>query len=422
MNQAFRQGPIIFHLDVNSAYLSWTAAHLLAQGNPIDLRNIPSVIGGDELSRHGIVLAKSIPAKRYGIQTGNPLRTALEQCPNLTIVAPDYSLYQKASRAMVAILKEYSPFVQQFSIDECFLDYSFMEPLFGNPYEAAFTIKERIHKELGFTINIGISSNKLLAKMASDFKKPDQIHTLFPDEIETKLWPLPVGDLFMVGRQTNKKLQQLGILTIGDLARTPLPILITHLKSFGILLHQYANGQDESTVRSTNYEVIKGIGNSTTIPFDVCSFDEAFLVLLSLCENVGIRLRNGNFCCSLISISIVTNEFVGASHQHKLDVATDSTNYIYEICKKLFCELWDHKPIRKLGVRVSHLQDHLYFQQSLFVNYNFQKQKQIDRCMDTLRSRYGKKTIQRASFLHSGLSPLSGGIAEEDYPVMTSIL
>jgi len=413
---------IIFHLDVNSAYLSWTATHRLQQGYTVDLRDIPCVIGGDELSRHGIVLAKSMAAKKCGIQTGNPLRLALEQCPELTIIPPDYTLYQKASKAMIAILKEYSPHVQQFSVDECFLDYTDMEHLFGSHLEAAFAIKERIKNELGFTINIGISTNKLLAKMASDFQKPDRIHTLFPDEIQRKMWPLPVSDLFMVGRQTSKKLHSLGIHTIGQLARTAPSILTTHFKSFGLMIYQYANGIDSATVKTSNFEVVKGMGNSTTVHFDVLTADDAYLVLLSLCESIGMRLRHASFCAGLIGISIITNEFSGASHQRKMDVATDSTTYLFSICKELFDELWDGSPIRKLGVRTTDLQENTYFQSSFLVQFDFIRQKQLDACVDSLRLKYGKKTIQRASFIHSGLSPITGGIGEEGYPVMTSIL
>jgi DNA polymerase-4 len=413
---------IIFHLDVNSAYLSWSAAYRLQQGHKLDIRTIPCVIGGDEQSRHGIVLAKSIPAKKYGIQTGNPLRTALEQCPDLMIVPPDYHLYQKASKAMVSILRDYSPDVQQFSIDECFLDYTTMGNLFGSPLEAAHTIRERVKKELGFTINIGISTNKLLAKMASDFKKPDNVHTLYQHEIPDKMWPLPVSDLFMVGRQTTKKLHSLGILTIGDLANTSPETLTTHLKSFGLMLYQYANGIDSATIKTSNFEVIKGIGNSTTVRFNVVKAEDAYLVLLSLCESVAMRLRHGNFCTGLIAVSIVSTEFSSSSHQRKIGVATDSTTYIYHICKELFDHLWDGTPIRKLGVRVTDLQANTYFQQSLLVQFDFVKQKKIDSFVDELRNKYGRSTIQRASFLHSGLAPITGGIGEDGYPVMTSIL
>lgn len=413
---------VIFHIDVNSAYLSWIAAFRLYNGDTVDLRTIPSVVGGDELSRHGIVLAKSMSAKAYGIKTGNPIRTALEQCPHLKIVPPDYFLFQKASNAMVALLKEYSSKIQQFSVDECFLDYTDSQALFGTPMEAAIKISDRIREELGFTVNIGISSNKLLAKMASDFQKPNGIHTLYREEMPSKMWPLPVGDLFMCGRKTTAKLKGLGIHTIGDLAKAPPEMLRYHLKSFGLMLYEYANGVDSSDVRKSNFEVVKGIGNSTTVRFDVTRSYEAELVLLSLVESVGLRLRNAEFCTRLISVSIVTNEFTSSSHQRKIDVATDSTTYMHQIAKDLFRELWDGTSIRKLGVRVSELQVNTYTQQSLFASFNFDKHKRIDGCMDDVRRRYGKRAIQRAAFLHSGLPPVTGGIGEEGYPVMTSIL
>lgn len=413
---------VIFHIDVNSAYLSWMAAYRLQQGSSIDLRDIPSVVGGDELSRHGIVLAKSIPAKKYGIKTGNPLRTALEQCPKLIIVPPDYYLFQKASKAMMTLLHDYSPDIQQFSVDECFMDFTNMETLLGEPVEVAHTIRKRIKNELGFTVNIGISTNKILAKMASEFEKPDKVHTLYPDEVEEKMWPLPVGELFMVGRQTEKKLKALGINTIGELATMNLRTLQSHFKSFGLMIYQYANGIDSSPVRTGKATPVKGVGNSTTVPFDVVCVDEAYKVILSLCESVAMRLRAGQYSAGLLGVHIVTKEFAGMSHQRKLAVATDSTSYLYSIAKVLFDELWDGTPIRKLGIRASELQDNGYYQNSLFEPFDFEKQKEIDKCIDDVRSRYGKNKIIRASFLHSGIKPINGGIGEEGYPTMTSIL
>lgn len=414
--------PVIFHIDVNSAYLSWIAARQMHDGATVDLRDIPSVIGGDELSRHGIVLAKSMSAKAYGIKTGNPLRMARQQCPNLTVVPPDYRLFHKASKAMVTLLKEYSPKIQQFSVDECFLDYTNATHLFGPPIEAAHTIGNRIKNELGFTVNIGISNNKLLAKMASDFQKPNGVHTLFPSEIQSKMWGLPVGELFMCGHKTTAKLNRLGILTIGQLAQASPLLLENHLKSFGLLLHAYANGRDSSEVRKSNFEVVKGIGNSTTVPFNVTDRKDARLVLLSLCESIGLRLRHGGYCAGLAAVSIVNTEFGHHSHQRKLDVATDATSYLYVIVMELFDALWDGAPIRKLGVRVSELQDNTYYQQSLFTSFDFDRHKQLDRCMDDLRNKYGKTIVQRAAFLHSGLPPVTGGIGEEGYPMMTSLL
>lgn len=413
---------IIFHIDVNSAYLSWSAAHRLQQGETLDLRTVPSVVGGSEASRHGIVLAKSTPAKAYKIQTGEPLRDAYRKCPDLICIPPDYNLYMKASRAMQELISEYSPSIQQFSIDECFLDYTYMTDLLGDSIEIAHVIKNRIKNELGFTVNIGISSNKLLAKMASDFRKPDNVHTLYTHQLKEKMWPLPVSDLFMVGRQTQKKLRNLGISTIGDLANADKEMLYAHLKSHGLMIWQFANGIDTSTVRKEAYEVIKGIGNSTTVRFDVEDAQTAYQVLLSLTEMVTLRLRSAKFQASLISISITTHEFSYASHQRKLYTSTDSTTYIFEIVKQLFDELWTGVPIRKLGVRVSDLKTHEFSQMILFERFDFKKHDAIDRSIDAIRSKYGNNAIQRACLLHSGIKPMTGGIGEDDYPMMTSLL
>lgn len=414
----------IFHIDVNSAYLSWTAAHRLQQGASLDLRTIPAVVGGNEKSRHGIVLAKSIPAKRYGIHTGEPLINARRKCPNLTTVPPDYSLYMKASLATLEIIRGYSPKVQQFSVDECFMDYYQNTPESPDPVTIAHKLKDQIENELGFTVNVGVSTNKILAKMASDFTKPNCVHTLYPYEVKSKMWPLPVSDLFMVGRRTSKKLYNLGIHTIGQLATADTDLLYEHFKSFAYLIQSYANGVDDSPIRASNHEVVKGMGNSTTVKFDVTQHNDAYQVLLSLSESVGMRLRAAQMCAGLVAVSIVSTEFGFKTHQHKLDVAMCSTTYIHKVAKQLFDELWDGTPIRKLGVRVSDLHTNDYVQLSLFEDYDFTKAKGIDDAVDRIRGRYGLQAIQRASFLHSGLKPVTGGTSEDesDYPVMTSIL
>ncbi|NLD51100.1 MAG: DNA polymerase IV, partial [Clostridiaceae bacterium] len=261
----------IFHIDVNSAYLSWEAANRLQHGEALDLREVPSVVGGDEASRHGIVLAKSLPAKKFKIHTGESLFAARQKCPNLIVIPPHYDLYMQCHKAMMDVLHNFSPTIQIFSIDECFLDYTEMEAIWGSPLEAASAIKERIKKELGFTVNIGISNNKLLAKMGGDLKKPDMIHTLYPEEVPEKMWPLPVEDLYMVGRATAPKLHQMGIYTIGQLANADIELLKYKLKSFGQLIRDYANGIEDSQVAKGGRPPIKGIGNSTTISFDVDS-------------------------------------------------------------------------------------------------------------------------------------------------------
>jgi len=412
---------IIFHVDVNSAYLSWEAVYRLQHGDTVDLREIPSVVGGDPKSRRGIVLAKSIPAKKFGIITGETLYSALQKCPNLTIVPPSYELYIKCSNAMMDILKKYSPKVQRFSVDECFLDYSNMDN-FGPPLKTAEKIKEHIHRELGFTVNIGISSNKLLAKMASDLSKPNKVHTLFPEEIPKKLWPLPVENLFMVGRATAPKLHKLGIFTIGDLAKSDKNLIKYKLKSHGELIWNYANGIEISDVATIRPDP-KGLGNSTTIPFDVEDKITAHMVLLSLTEMVSMRLRDHHFLCGLVSISIKTSDFKSCSHQRKLFTPTDSTNRIYEVAKNLFDEIWTGEKIRHLGVRVSEFSPSKFYQASIFDNMDsIEKNKSLDRSIDKIRLKYGTKSIIRGCFLNTNIKPVNGGVGPDDYPFMTSIL
>jgi len=414
-------GKTIFHIDANSAFLSWSAAARLYKGETIDIRDIPSIVGGDPKSRHGIVLAKSIPSKKYGIQTGETLSSALSKCPTLTIVPPEYDIYVRCSNAMVEILKEYSPKHQRYSIDECFLDCTNMENLHGKPIEVAYAMKERIKKELGFTVNVGISSNKLLAKMGSDLKKPDMVHSLYPEEMEEKMWPLPVGDLFMVGRKTMLKLYRINVKTIGDLANYNVNILKDLFKSFGEVIWKFANGIDDSEVRKSNFIDVKGIGNSTTIPFDVDNKREAYMVLLSLTEIVAMRLRDSENLCRLVAVSIRSNEFANYSRQRKLSFATDSTSVIYGIVKELFNESWKEEKVRQMGVRVSELCSNEFYQTSFF-QADEERLRSLDKTIDGIRLKYETGAITRSVFVNSGIKAITGGYSVEDYPPMSSIL
>jgi len=412
---------IIFHIDVNSAFLSWEAVYRLQHGDATDLRIIPSIVGGNPTARRGIVLAKSIPAKKYKIHTGETLFSAKLKCPNLVVVPPRYHLYMQCSQAMFEILKEYSLYIQRYSIDEAFIDYTNMEQHFGAPVAAAHRIKDRIKHELGFTVNIGISHNKLLAKMACELEKPDKVHTLFPEEIPKKMWPLPVEDLFMIGRATTSKLYKRGIFTIGELANMDAKLLKHWFKSYGLLIWNYANGYEDSQVRNNGYPM-KGLGNSTTIPFDVEDRKTAHMILLSLVETVGMRLRDAQKCAGVISISIKNQSLISYSHQQKLETPTDVTNIIYKNTCRLFDELWQGEPIRHMGVRLSQLCSNNFYQLSFF-EPDSEKQQNLDRVVDDIRLKYGARSIIRSSFLCSGLSPLTGGILqEEDYPMMSSIL
>lgn len=405
---------LIFHVDVNSAFLSWEAAYRIhVLGETSDLRDIPSAVGGDIKKRHGIVLAKSMPAKKYGIQTGMTLTEALQRCPDLTVVPPHYDLYEQCSKDLLNILKQYTPIVEQYSIDEAFLDLSGTSYLYNDPVSLANEVRERIEKELGFTVNIGISTNRLLAKMASDFKKPNLAHTLFPHEIDRKMWPLPIRDLFFVGRATEKKLLSLGILTIGDLAKSDISILKSHLKKHGEIIHSYANGIDVTPIVAAT-PVNKGYGNSITIAHDVSDYESVKLILLSLCETVSARLRAHNVQIQLVSVEFKDYNFNYCSHQRKLLSTTNITNEIYQTACELFKELWDGTtPLRQLGVRTSLVTDTEIRQLNLFDMNQYEKLAKLDSTVDNIRLRYGDNSIMRASFLESNVYHMSGGISPD---------
>lgn len=413
---------IIMHVDVNSAFLSWQAAYEKQIGVDRDLRELPSIIGGNQEARHGIVLAKSTIAKKAGIKTGESIMEARTKCKDLIIVPPNYNLYIKCSKALISLLREYSPNISIFSIDECFLDYTGMEEHFGTPVDGAYTIKERIHKELGFTVNIGISTNKLLAKQAGELSKPNKVHTLYPEEIKKKLWPLPVEELFMVGSKTKPKLNEIGIYTIGDLANSDYKLISNKFKSHGRLIYQYAWGIDDSNINWQQNIPFKSISNGTTVSFDVEDSETAYIILLSLIETVSRRLRQGEVKCNVVAVSLTSSSFVYKVHQRKLLSPTDSTYEIYQISKKLFDEMWDGLPIRKFNVRASELVSNLMTQLTLFDKKNKLKLEKVDKAVDTIREKYGDYSIMRGVFVHSGLRPMIGGFGAEDYPVMSSIL
>ncbi len=386
----------IFHIDANNAYLSWTAAHELLSGNEIDLREVYSVIGGDEEKRHGIVLAKSQKAKKLGIKTGMPLAKARNLCPNLLVYSPNFKLYEYCSSAMIDIFKQYSPKMEKFSIDESFMEISTDE----DPVKVAYEIKERIKKELGFTVNVGVSTNKLLAKMASDFEKPDKVHTLFKEEIKEKMWHMPVDDLFMCGRKSARKLNRLCIYTIGELAHTDIELLKFHFKSFGITLYNYANGIDDSVIHYDKKHENKGIGNSTTTSFDIKDVEHIRLYLLALCETVATRLRKQNAFAALFAVEIVNSEFQRFTKSKKINISTNSTSYMYKIILALFFDLWkkDTK-VRKLGVRASNLSYDVYIQKNFLDDFDFKKHFVLDKTIDEIREKFGDDIIFRACFL-----------------------
>lgn len=407
-------GKVIYHIDVNSAFLSWEAVYRLFHlHGTVDLREEVAAVGGDMAMRHGIILAKSIPAKKYNIQTGESIVEAKQKCPHLKLVPPNYGLYEKCSKAFIEILKSYSPEVEQYSIDEAFVDMSGTERLWGEPLVAANRIRNQIKDELGFTVNVGISENKLLAKMASDFKKPDMVHTLWKNEIETKMWRLPVSDLFFVGRATTRKLLNLGIHTIGELAKADPALLKSHLKKHGEVIWAYANGFDVSVVQSAPAEN-KGYGNSTTIAFDVNDASTAKLVLLALAETVGTRLRAASVRAEVVAVGIKSYDLQYASHQMTLRNATNITIEIHRCACQLFDALWDGTPIRHLGIHTSRVKDGMNMRQiDMFDTTDYEKLEKVDATVDQIRRRYGNDSVMRAAFIGSRICHMSGGISRE---------
>lgn len=407
----------IFHIDVNSAYLSWEAVYQQKYlGKKTDLRRQISAVGGDEKLRRGIVLAKSIPAGEHGVKTGQSLMEARQKCPGILIVPPRYDLYERCSDALMALLRQYSPAVEQYSIDEAFVDMTEVLDLWpladdqkylgvqlwpAKALKAAAHMKERIYRELGFTVNIGISTNKVLAKMASDFQKPDKIHTLYPSEIQTKMWPLPVGNLFFVGRATLKKLERLGIRTIGELARTDIELLRCHFKTHGTVIWGFANGLDTSAVICSPLPC-KGYGNSTTIATDVDNEDAARLVLLELSEVVARRLRKDHVQIRVISVGIRTNNFVDYSHQTVLENPTNITGEIYKYACALFHQCWRGEAVRHLGIHTGQVSEYNRIRQmNMFDSMDYDKLAKMDAAVDDIRRRYGDAAIFRAALRNS---------------------
>ncbi|SET60378.1 DNA polymerase Y family protein [Lacrimispora sphenoides] len=394
------QEPLIFHIDVNSAFLSWeSVSRLEADFNALDLRTIPSAVGGDASLRHGIVLAKSTPAKAYGIITGEPISQALRKCPALTVVPARFDIYLDKSRKLMELLSDYTPDIEKFSIDEAFLDMTSTIHLFGPPLEVANQIRERIWQELKFTVNVGVAPNKLLAKMASDFKKPNLCHTLFAHEIPSKMWPLPIRELFFVGHSAQKKLEGIGIHTIGELAACS----VGHLKpllgeKYALLIHDYALGIDTSPVEERE-PLNKGYGNSTTLSHDIDDLDVACQVLLSLCETVGARLRSDHVLSDCVCVEIKDWNFHTKSHQMTLNNPTDSTTVIYENACNLLKELWDRTPLRLIGVRATKISEEGFCQLNLFESEQARKMKEMEKAVDHIRGKFGTDSVKRASFL-----------------------
>lgn len=384
----------ILHVDVNNAFLSWLAVYKLEQGESLDIRTIPAVIGGDEKQRHGIVLAKSNLAKQFGIKTGEPLYSARKKCPTIKIYESNFKVYKRYSDMLFQLLQEYSFKIERFSIDECFVD---MTEFLNNRklIDVAYEISKRVREELKFTVNIGVAHNKLLAKMASDFQKPNRVHTLYEKEIPRKMWILPISELFMVGKRTLPKLYNMNIRTIGDLAKSDKNTLIKKFGKFGKVMWEYANGIDDSEVNYLKQKP-KGVGNSTTVSQDITNIEKIEEVLLALTEHTTYRLRKYNMVGSVVSVQLRTSDFKNYSHQRKLNFATNSTKEIFKVAKDLVRQLYKNEPIRLIGIRIDNLCDEEEKQISLFEDTNIKKQEKLDKVVDNIKDKFGYEIITRA--------------------------
>ncbi len=395
---------IILHIDVNNAFLSWTAVERLRHGEKVDIRTRYAVIGGDEAARRGIVVAKSDPCKKKGVKTADTLYSARKKCPYLEVYAGDFSVFRKYSNMMYEYLLQYTNIIERYSIDECFLDYTYSKNLFGDPIQVAYKIKEDIKEKFGFTVNVGIGNNKLEAKMASDFQKPDRVHTLFDEEVQRKMWPLPIDDLFMLGRSSAAKLKEMGIDTIGDLAQYDVQILMKRFKSHGKLMWEFANGLDTSEVSFQSRDA-KSISSSTVLSYDYSNREECVRILKLLTLDVGKKLRRSSVYARNVSIWIKYSSFIKVSKQNNLENAIHTDQEIYRWATTLFDSLWDHdSPIRALCVGVGNFTNGHDQQLSLFdlspkKEVSHEKDDKLQKTIDEIRDKFGDNMIMYADML-----------------------
>ena len=390
---------LIMHIDVNNAFLSWTAIYLLERGYKEDIRNTYAIIGGDEKRRAGIVLAKSTPAKKKGIKTAETIYEAKRKCSNLKIFPPNYDFYKQKSKELFVLLSNYTPDIEIASIDECYLDYTKVQKLYGDPIKFAEKIQKEINNKLGFTVNIGIAENKLCAKMASDFSKPNKIHTLYQYEIKEKMFPLPIEDLFGVGKQTAEKLKFLGIKTIEDLALQQEYNLKKIFKNQAKHLIEIANGKDEDEVDSARQSP-KGISNEITLSEDITNKKDLCKKLSILSEMVSKRIRRENKYTKVVCVILKDNHFRRYSHQKKLKNPINTYEDIYKYSKQILEEFYQNEPIRLIGIRLDDLTEIKNIQTSLFEKTSdLDKGEKLEQIMDEINNKYGKEVLKRASHI-----------------------
>ena len=388
---------IILHVDCNKFYASVECLH-----RP-EIRDLPVAVGGSEKSRHGIILTKNEIASKFDIKVGEPLWSARKKCPNLVIVPPNFPLYTRFSQDVRTILEQYTDTIEPFGIDESWIDLTGFARDFTHAEQIAHEIRKRIKTELGITVSIGVSFNKVFAKLGSDYKKPDAVTVITKENFKQIVWPLPANHLLYIGNATYKKLQSKFRYTIGDVANTEQKTLEKWFGKIGLLLHSYANGYDLSPViKSENTPGIKSIGNSTTTSRDLVTQEDVKTVLIVLCECVCRRMREQGVKCSLVKFHARNSELVTVSSQKQISTPTDISKEITEIAFELYKTNPNSKyPLRSIGVAVSDFslsgEDEQF---DFFCDIDKKKKlERIDETVDSLKNRYGNFTIQRASLL-----------------------
>ena len=394
---------IIFHVDVNNAFLSWSAVKRLSEGEKLDIRKIPSVIGGSEKDRHGIVLAKSRIAKKFGIVTAETLYSARKKCPNLKVFPPDYKYYYEQSNLMYKYLTTISPVIERYSVDECFLDLTGTNLIYKDYLELAYEIKNHIKNQFGFTVNVGIGNNKLCAKMASDFEKPDKVHTLYKNEVKEKMWPLPIEDLFMVGRSSSKKLRELGINKIGDLANSSEASLKKYFKNQTSFLINSANGIDYSEVAPRSSKT-DSISISETLPYDCSDIEKLKEILFRQTDEVSRHLREQGEFAMTVAVTYKNNYFQSYQHQKKLNGPLNSATDIYKIVIEILEESWRNDSIRNIGVRLSDFCKSRKQQVNIFEEVKEEKEDTVQAIIDNINKKFGGASVMPASIKKIGKS------------------
>ncbi len=392
---------VILHCDCNSFYASVESAL-----NP-ELNNCAFAVCGDPEFRHGIVLAKNEKAKKYGVQTGETIYQAKIKCPKLVTVMPHYALYKEYSKRIFDIYCRYTEFVEPFGLDECWLDVSGSENLFGSGREIADELRRVIKSEVGVTISAGVSYNKIFAKMGSDYKKPDATTEITRENFREILFPLPVGDMFTVGTSTEKKLRSFGIKTIGDIAETDEKILERLLGENGKKLWQYVNGYDYSRVLPFDYrEAYKSIGNGATFKRDLMNYKDIRTCVFFLCDKVSARLRKHNVECSALQVAIKDNNFNSIIRSVQLAAPTDLSYDLRENALELIYANSDVEkiPIRSLTVTGTKLlNNNEIFEQISFLDLDYyikrEKEQRLEYTKDDIRHKYGLEKLTRCSFI-----------------------